>query len=520
MINKVSSANVFVLQNQKNQLAVKLNGSNVNQVANNHSVLASVPFTTQRAYLSNVHFGSGSVESSDSNIKVTFLNCPDIKTLSEKYGDFLKKDIEDLKGRVGKEGQFLNWIGALQTEELSNKGIDLLQVDQLKRIDEIYNIAETVKKQGGQGKLGIIGIGGSQHTVENLLSLYGLENKISYLACIDPDGMKTFLDRLGKPEDTNIMVVSKSGTTLEPSEGYNYVEKEYIKYFANKIAKENGIGSKIKHLLGLSDKNIEAEAKEEVRKHFIGISDKSDKSSTLRKNINEKKYLSGIIHDDCGGRFGAFDDHVLVALAYCGLKKEDMKKMLEASLKAQQKFLSDDIENNLAAQKAMFNVEQINSGKPNIRNYYFADRFRGSLLWNYQLTSESLKAQCKSVDYVGPGFLHYATESDLDPANKNSCYNIVTMANDRSPKYKPYNATNTGVLKAYSKQHPVMHEEMKDFSPESIAEFVELNYLTTIYTGMLLRSSKGEAHPDVLPEVLQPYVEIYKKEVKTALKEN
>ena len=60
--------------------------------------------------------------------------------------------------------------------------------------------------------------------------------------------------------------------------------------------------------------------------------------------------------------------------------------------------------------------------------------------------------------------------------------------------------------------------ELKDLSPESIAEFVELKHFEAMYTGMLLRTTKGEQHPEILPEVLQPNVSIYKKEVKELLK--
>ena len=52
----------------------------------------------------------------------------------------------------------------------------------------------------------------------------------------------------------------------------------------------------------------------------------------------------------------------------------------------------------------------------------------------------------------------------------------------------------------------------------TIAEFVELKHFEAMYTGMLLRTTKGEQHPEILPEVLQPNVSIYKKEVKELLK--
>ena len=58
--------------------------------------------------------------------------------------------------------------------------------------------------------------------------------------------------------------------------------------------------------------------------------------------------------------------------------------------------------------------------------------------------------------------------------------------------------------------------EIKDFSPESIARFIELKHFETLYTGNMLRRHNGNvtAENEALPEVLQPNVEKYKKEVK------
>ena len=60
---------------------------------------------------------------------------------------------------------------------------------------------------------------------------------------------------------------------------------------------------------------------------------------------------------------------------------------------------------------------------------------------------------------------------------------------------------------------------MKDFSPESIARFIELKHFETLYTGNMLRRGKGNItdKSSALPEVLQPNVEKYKKEVKANL---
>ena len=430
-----------------------------------------------------------------SAVNVKFYNAPTITELAAKYDKIARQDISELAKRAGQSGQVLNWIGVLSAEQLN-------------RIDEIYNLAESMKKDGKK-KLGIIGIGGSKHTIENLLGLTGKNDNIVFLSAVDPQSMDKFISKLGDLENASIMVASKSGTTLEPSTGYVYVEKKFIEKF-----KKDYIQA------GMSENDAQKAAEKETAKHFTAITDKNPDSSTLRKIAGEKGYKTGIIHDDCGGRFGAFDDHALVALAWAGMEKEDMKKMLTSAQNAQKKFLSSNISQNFAAQRALFNANCIINGQTNQYDYYFGDSFEGTKLWNTQMKKESHKSLYKAADLIGPEFLHNSAESDLDSGNTTSFYTFNIIKNDGSAEYKPYNALISGSLKAYSKNHPVSLIELKDLSPETIGEFIELKHFEAMYTGMFLRSLKGEKHPQILPEVEQPNVKIYKDEVESILKNN
>ena len=322
-----------------------------------------------------------------------------------------------------------------------------------------------------------------------MLSLFGLSDKAVFLSAVTPEDEDAFVKKLGDKNTAAIMVASKSGTTLEPSTDFDYVRK----------------------VMGDDFKN------------YICITDKDENKSKLRKLANEKGYKCAIIHDGCGGRFGAFDDHTLIALAYCGLPKNDMKRLLAASLKAQKRFLNPDFKSNPALQRAAFNSECVKSGKQNQYDYYFGDRFEGTTLWNTQLKKESHKSLYKvSGDLVGPAFLHNSTESDLDEGNTTSFYTFNAIKNNGSEAYKSYNALLNGSLKAYCQRHPVSLVQLKDLSPESIAEFIELKHFETIYTGMMLRAMNNTQNnkaekPETLPEVLQPHVNIYKKEVNKIL---
>lgn len=440
------------------------------------------------AYLQGVNAGE--------NISVLF-SIP-IDNLEKKYEKIAYESINELKSRAGKTSQELAWINNLPEIQIN-------------RLDEIYSLANSMKANGPR-KLGIIGIGGSKHTIENMLSLNKKADNVIFLSAVDPDSMSKFIEKLGDLKDVSIMIASKSGTTLEPSTGYEYVEKAFLEYFKNEYKKE-----------GLSDENALNKAQEEVSKHFVCITDKDESKSKLRKIAQQKGYKCGVIHDGCVGRFGAFDDHTLTALAWAGMSKSDMKKMLEASLKAQKRFMELNFDKNLAMQRAMFNADCIINGKTNQHDYYFGDVFEGTKLWNTQMKKESHKSLYRvSADLIGPEFLHNSTESDLDSNNKTSFYTFNKLKNNHSEQYKAYNALIDGSFKSYSERHPVALIELKDLSPESIGEFVELKHFEAMYTGMMVRAlNSQQENPnqklEILPEVTQPNVNIYKAEVKKIL---
>ena len=427
---------------------------------------ASIPVPTLVAYMINKY--------SPDNLEISFFNTLSPSDMIQKYGISAKHCAQNLSQRAGQKGQVLNWINVLPNT-------------QLKRLDEIYALADSLKTNGAK-KLLVIGIGGSKHTVENMLRLNGKGDNVVFLSSADPDSIKEFFEKkIGNDKDgLSVMVASKSGTTLEPSYDFDCVRE----------------------ILGKDFKN------------YVCITDADKTKSKLRQIAEENGYKCGIIHDDCGGRFGAFDDHSLVALAYCGMPKEKMKKLLEACIKAQKKFLNPDISKNQALQRAAFNTDCILNGKQNQYDYYFGDRFEGTTLWNTQLKKESHKSLYKpSGDLMGPAFLHNSTEADLDEGNTTSFYTFNAIKDDGSDKYKLYDALINGSLKAYSDRHPVSLVTLKDLSVDSIAEFIELKHFETIYTGMMLRAvlNKDSALPEILPEVLQPHVNIYKNEVNKIL---
>ena len=395
------------------------------------------------------------------------------KSKLSKYAQNAEIAVQEIKSRAGKSGQFLNWIGVLPENQLNN-------------IDALYELAAQAK-DNKYTDIAILGIGGSRHTTEALIRMIGKEANVHFFSSVDSESFRRFVNTLDLAK-TQFLVVSKSGGTIETTVAYENAKKVMQEYLE----------------------------REDVSDRFIAMTDVSAEKSNLRRKVNAGDIkLSGLVHDDVGGRFSIFDDATIFTLAYVGVAKEDVIAMLKASLSAQEEFLNADIESNIALQQAVFNVEAKLSGKQKHFVEYFGDAFMGTTLWEKQLKNESLKARISTDTNIGPGYLHYNAEADLDEANKDSFFTFVYV----TPQEKVTSAVLEGVVTAYSNMHPVSVVELKDLSLATLAKFIEFKHFETLFTGNILRQIDGDttANDVAFPEVLQPNVEIYKKEVRRAM---
>ena len=391
----------------------------------------------------------------------------------QNYSQSAKAAVQDISSRAGQAGQFLNWIGVLPQNQLNT-------------LDALYALANEAKK-GGYTDLAILGIGGSRHTTEAMMKMLGCDSNVHFYSGIDPESFRRFANSLDL-DKTKFLVVSKSGGTLETTVAYES---------AKKLMQEK---------LSTQD----------VSDRFVAMTDQSADKSKLRQVVEKGDIkLSGFVHDDVGGRFSILDDATIFTMAFAGVSQADTKKMLEASLAAQKEFLNPELSENQALQLAAFNVDAKLNGKKTHFVEYFGDAFAGATLWEKQMKNESLKSAIATDTNVGPGYLHYNAESDLDPNNKESFYTFVYVQTED----KPTIALMSGAMSAYKAQHPVNEIILKDLSVESIARFIELKHFETLYTGNMLRQQSGDVTPATqpMPEVIQPNVEIYKIEVKKNL---
>ena len=222
-----------------------------------------------------------------SEIKTTFSGI-DFSKYSSKVSEF----VDELTSRANKQGHFLNWVN--------------LPKEQLKRVDELYQMVETFKKQTNATKLSVMGIGGSKHTVEHMLGINGLNinhDKVEFYSDVDSISLERFLTRLNHDVTTsNFMIASKSGSTFETKDGFLRVKQMLIDAYK-------------------SQGQSEEDAKKSAAKHFIAVTDANSEKSELRRTSIEENWLGDLyIHDDVGGRFSAFDDHAFIFIKRFGRK--------------------------------------------------------------------------------------------------------------------------------------------------------------------------------------------------------
>ena len=402
----------------------------------------------------------------------------------DKYASKISEFVSEFSSRANKKGQFLNWVN--------------LPMEQLKRVDEIYSLASSLKSQTGAEKLSVLGIGGSKHTVEHMLSINGLnvnQDKILFYSDVDSASLERYLYRLGDITSSNYLIASKSGSTFETKDGFlriqTMLENEY---------KAKGYS------------NYE----EMASKHFIAVTDGNSEKSELRRTSNEKGWLGDLfIHDDVGGRFSAFDDHALFTLAYAGMEKSDMIKMLEAAQSISSLSLSSDFSSNYALMEGIFWADANLNGISTSVHQYMGSIFENTVYWHAQMQNESVKNTLKQVAKV-PDAMHHSAEAHFNPANKFAF--ALTTPIDNGVCSENAESYITALKTSYESMGSFFNESVETrgmgLTPEAAGSLTQLRAYATVYQEIVEKIMTGTSFPEVLDSVLQPHVEYYKKNLK------
>ena len=418
----------------------------------------------------------------NSNVTVKFTGV-DFGEYSPKVSEFVK----EFSSRANQKGQFLNWVNLPQ--------------EQAKRVDEIYSLADKLKAQTGAKKLSVMGIGGSKHTVEHMLSINGLNichDVVEFYSDVDSSSWERFLYRLGNDvTSSNFLIASKSGSTFETKDGFLRILDMLVDAY-----KAQG--------------KSEEEAEKAANKHFIAVTDGNAEKSELRRTSNENGWLGDLfIHDDVGGRFSAFDDHALFTLAYAGMKKEDMVKMLNAAQEVSTESLTADLSVNDALKEGIFWAHAKMNGISASVHQYMGSIFENTVYWHAQMQNESVKDTLKQVAKV-PDAMHHSAEAHFNPANKFAF--ALTVPEDNGVCRENAESYIDALTKSYEVTGAFFLETAKTLkmglTPEAAGALTQLRAFATVYQEIVEKVMTNTAFPEVLDSVLQPHVEFYKKNLK------
>ncbi len=418
----------------------------------------------------------------NSSVKTTFSGV-DFTKYTSKVSEF----VGEFTSRANMPGKFLNWVNLPQ--------------EQLKRLDDIYSLAENLKSQSGVARLSVLGIGGSKHTVEHMLAINGLNicgDSVVFYSDVDSISFERFMTRLGHDILSSCyMVASKSGSTFETKDGFLRIQKMLEDAY---IAKGQS----------------EEEAKKSASKHFIAVTDGNTEKSELRRTSNENGWLGDLfIHDDVGGRFSAFDDHALFTLAFAGMKKEDMAAMLQAAQEVSSWSLTSDLELNDALKEGIFWADAKLNGISASVHQYMGSMFENTVYWHAQMQNESVKDTLKQVAKV-PDAMHHSAEAHFNPANK--LVFALTVPSDNGVCSSNAKAYIDALSKSYEVTGATFVETVETsglgLTPTAAGTVTQLRAFATCYQEIVEAIMQNRELPEVLDSVLQPHVEFYKKNLK------
>ena len=403
-----------------------------------------------------------------------------------KYSSKISAFVDEFSSRANKKGQFLNWVN--------------LPSEQLKRVDEIYSLASGLKSATGAKTLSVMGIGGSKHTVEHMLSINGLNlcgEKVLFYSDVDSVSWERYLSKVGDVLSSNYLIASKSGSTFETKDGFLRIQKLVKDAYMTK---------------GLS----EDEADKATAKHFIAVTDKNSEKSELRRTSIEQRWLGDLfIHDDVGGRFSAFDDHALFTLAFAGMEKENMAEMLRSAQEISSLSLTPDLELNDALKEGIFWADAKMNGIKASVHQYMGSLFENTVYWHAQMQNESQKDTLKQIAKV-PDAMHHSAEAHFNPDNK--LVFALTVPSDNGECSENAKSYIEALTKAYTVTGAFFLETAKTqglgLTPESAGALTQLRAFATVYQEIVTTITNGQSLPEVLDSVLQPHVEFNKKNLK------
>lgn len=342
-------------------------------------------------------------------------------------------------------------------------------------VDDIIDTANEVKKHSDV--LVVVGIGGSflgSLCVEKALAPYFTDNKFKVIYAgtgLSSDYITELLEYL-KDKDFSMNVISKSGTTMEPTIAYTLIKQLMEEKYSD----------------------------EELKKRLIITTDPV--KGTLRNEVNEKGYKSFIIPDDIGGRYSIMTAAHLFPLAF----NIDIKKFIDGYYNGNN--YNDSAFNYAVARKSLFDEGKV------VENFVvYEEKLSCFSEWLKQLFGESEGKE--GVGLLPTSTVHtrdlHSLGQFVQDGNKILFETFIKVENSSKISFKNYDLhdINNIVLNSVRVAHKKGDVSSLEITLDSICEYTlgEVMYffmLAAAYSGYLF---------DIDP-FNQPGVEVYKKEVK------
>jgi len=321
----------------------------------------------------------------------------------------------------------------------------------------------------------IVGIGGSSLGTKAIYTFLrttqSFKKKLFFLDTIDPLRINYLLS-LGDLSNSQFIVISKSGSTIEPISILKYLESKI------EISKENCcvIAGKNTSLWEFAAKN------------------------------NLKKFL---IPETVGGRFSVFSPVGLIPLAIIGV---DIQKLLDGCKTVHGSFFSKGDYYDLIINKARFLVENKSRFSMNII-FSYSSVFRDFNRWFVQLWAESLgkkningtRQGLTPISLIGPDDQHSFLQLIMDgPRDKTVTFFKIENLKDESliPDHEKFSCFDLDYLndksfndlinfQADSTYEAIINEKDIPCDKITITSIDETNIAKLMYRFLLLTSSVG-----------------------------
>jgi len=359
-------------------------------------------------------------------------------------------------------------------------------------ISSILSYAKQVTKD----YIYVVGIGGSSLGTKSIYTFlrttHNFKKKLFFLDTIDPLRINYLLN-LGDLNNSQFIIISKSGSTIEPISILKYLSARI------KISKDN-------------------------------CSVIAGKNTPLWDFASKNNIGSFLIPENVGGRFSVFSPVGLLPLAIIGV---DIQKLLDGCKIVHESFFNKREYFDLIINKARFLVENKSRFPMNIV-FSYSSVFRDFNRWFVQLWAESLgkkninatRQGLTPISLIGPDDQHSFLQLIMDgPRDKTITIFKIDNFKDESliPDKEIFSCLNLDFLnnksfndlinlQADSTYEAILHEKDIPCDKITITTIDEINIAKLMYRFFLLTSSVGSFMQ--INTYDQPGVELGKKILK------